>query len=123
MTPTLFLTCYIIPLWLDYKSKSGATTFTYSISDLWAACVGLLPTILLAAQLMPGFNGAGELLFRVATIIFVLLHQVLGMIIGKLKYGIRQAGKTHSSIQSALWIIAGALSGLIIPIGFYFLLS
>ena len=120
--PAILLACYIIPNWIEFKAKTNRQNFTYSITDLWAGIVGVLPSVIVAIYVL---HCDRKIFGNIAVWLFVLLvaaSQVCGMVIGKLRYEIQRSLRPFSCLQSARYVILGALLALSSPLATFALL-
>jgi len=94
--------------------------YTYRITDLWAATLGLTPTMLLTA-FKPIFYWTTE---HVVVLSVVLgISQVIGIFLGRLFAGPAISRTKHATATSAVFILAGATCGFIALFVYIFLIQ
>jgi len=112
----LFILVYFVLLffhvrlsWRKFRAFPGAPAFNFSILDIFAATIGLLPTVWLASE---GVRD-GDLWIHV----FVVgVSQIYGIFIGRLN-GIIPAQNPPNVLADAMWILGGAIYGLMVLAG------
>jgi hypothetical protein len=100
-----------------HKSKHP---YNYRITDLWAATVGLTPTMLLTA-FKPVFYWTNE--HVVVLSIVLAISQLIGMFLGRLFAGPAMSRTKHATATSAIFILAGATCGFIALFVYIFLIQ
>ncbi len=110
---TLGASLFVSHYWLKFRLLNRR--FNYRITDIWAAMVGLVPTMLAAGNL----HELGEA-FRISNaLIYVIgmaFFQVAGLAAGRMDLEIREQEPGIGPItawSSAVSIVAGALLGLV----------
>lgn len=126
-TYAFYLTLIARHYLLKLKRSGAAKTFNFRITDIWAAMVGLAPTIAtLIAMLEDGPVGrglqTGEVLSIAAFVGIMAGGQVVGLIIGRIHIELPPHSGAQTAMDSAISIVTGALIGLFLPI-LYFTLA
>lgn len=110
----VFLLLFVRYHWRSYKKQSQPPNFTYSITDIWAAIVGLTPTLALTAYAIESSDNSN--FSRMLTYaMFVGEGQLAGIFAGKLatlrppERGERRVSNLRSGMEILLYAIIGAM--------------
>jgi hypothetical protein len=105
-------------VWDHYKMLQKP--FNYRVTDMWAAIVGLVPTIMLAAMTIESShvrNGDDFGTYTLGTFI-VLTSQLFGLYIGRLSIEFPPHAGAKSAFHSANSIFTGAAVGFVLALIF-----
>ncbi len=111
--PTLVLYCY----WRRFSALHRR--FHYRITDLWAAVIGLFPTIISAAKIAEYDIRDHGLAYSIVVVVCVGIFQITGLIAGRLDIDIRTPSSAVTAWASAVSIVTGALCGAVCALFMY----
>ena len=112
---------FIRPAWRVFRAARPQTRFSYGILDIWAAILGLTPTLALAAYCIPESQAQRPAPFAIF-IAPLAACQLSGMMLVHTR-GLACRGNASWDKHSALDVLIGALAGIlmlaVLPIGIF----
>lgn len=109
--------CAVILHYYWRRYRKAGRKFRYGLSDMLAAMVGLMPSVIVAAWLIiavtssPDFARNMNLVFGLFLLVLMVSAQATGMIVGRLRRVLRGEGDSKGGWASALSVLIGALLG------------
>lgn len=110
------------------NSGQAARTFTYHISDIWAATLALTPTFIVIAMAASESGATTNKHFSrhaagwVALVVTMLSGQLMGIYIGRVWGQLPGWQGNNKTLTSATLIVAAGIMGLLLPLIYYLLL-
>jgi len=115
-----FLTAYFVLLlafslywWKKFRIHRASMSFNFRITDIWAAILGLMPSVLLASYAIQEFERDKSLNFA----LFVLLlvpAQIVGLLMGRTHIEMPPHTGAKNAFDSGVSILAGAMFGILL---------
>lgn len=99
--------------WKKFRLQRASTPFNFHITDIWAAMLGLVPSMLIAANAMKDWE-KGVVGAFAGLLILIVPAQILGLIVGRTHIEMPPHSGAQNAFQSGVSILTGALFGILI---------